>query len=162
MANKRKGLHRDPPPAWELTSILSLEELCLIVTNDFSCPTHVYTLCFEDAKHQQTFLNSFIEARTKYQQLQSGSLKSDPYLEALDAEIGKKSIFSGFRQKGYFKPIIWRTKMKSKTLRLSWRQEKALGNLMFPLDLNHLNRRLFLQMMAEFGSDKRTISYILQ
>ena len=93
LASYTKSLRRDHPPAWEVTIILSLEELCLIVTNDFSCPTHVYTLCFEDAKHQQTFLNSFIEARTKYQQLQSGSLKSDPYLEALDAEIGKMKIF---------------------------------------------------------------------
>jgi hypothetical protein len=64
---KKSSLIRPPIRTDRITPVMQEgKELCLIVTNDFTCPIAVYTLCFEDAKHQNVFLNYFIEARTRY------------------------------------------------------------------------------------------------
>ena len=87
--NKTSCLIRPPIRTDRITPVIQEgKELCLIMTNDFTCPTAAYTLCFEDAKHQSLFLNAFIEARTRYTRLQHGTWKVDTYLEELDNRVG--------------------------------------------------------------------------
>jgi len=86
--NAKSTLIRPPIRTDRITPVTQEgKELCLIQTNDFQCPVATFTLCFDDAKHQTTFLNFFIEARTRYQRLQQGTWKTDEYVDRLDKVV---------------------------------------------------------------------------